>query len=313
MNITTLILSVLMGMLSAFPVSASDSAKRMKEPLLADIPPDHISRQQSPAPPDLQPIPLQRDAPRFFCKVIASDFYPFSLVYESGETFSFTFNWGNVSSVVADEVEVIIRFWRWNPGLQSWGLYPESPVRSYDYTDVGTNPGYLGRSLSRKISLEKELSANNGGCDLLKGEPHWARCKYRVTQEVRYMMVSETQPTLVPHGGTGTSTNDWITSAECEKVIEWDFTDREVENEWGSFQLFSNYPGNDYRDFVLSTADPQICRSACVSDSRCEYWTYVRPNHGQGPKAHCWLKDDHTLTPVQDSCCISGNPYEDRH
>jgi hypothetical protein len=125
-------------------------------------------------------------------------------------------------------------------------------------------------------------------------------------------MPSEGRPTLVPPGGSGTSTNDWITSAECDKVIEWDNTDWEEKQVGGAFLLFHNYPGSDYRDFVLSNADPQICRSACVSDLRCKHWTYVRPNHGQGPQAHCWLKDDSASYGVRDSCCISGNPYLDR-
>ena len=298
-NITVLILWAVAALSGGPPVAASDPPGVMEGPLLAQISPDSVPRKVRPARPDLPPIPPQRDAPRFSCKVNVSAYDPLDMGTESSETFSFTFNWGNVSGVVADEVEVIIRFWYWDPLFQSWNLYSdnyESPVISYDYTNVGTKPGYIGRSLSTEIRLEKDF---HGRCYGLDGEPHWARCKYRVTQEVRYRMA----PILGRR-----ATNDWITGAECDKVIEWEYTDWEEEDNT-RFVVFMKYTGGDYRDFVLSNADSQICRNACVSDVRCEYWTYVRPNHGQGPQAHCWLKErpkDDYRYPVPDNCCISG-------
>jgi hypothetical protein len=66
----------------------------------------------------------------------------------------------------------------------------------------------------------------------------------------------------------------------------------------------TNRPGMDYKDFDLSSPDPNLCRSACLSESGCLAYTYVKPGI-QGASAHCWLK---TGVPpaVPDACCISG-------
>ena len=63
-------------------------------------------------------------------------------------------------------------------------------------------------------------------------------------------------------------------------------------------------PGGDYRNFNLSRSEPNSCLRACVADSRCVAWTYVKPNI-QGPNARCWLKDV-VPVPRQASCCHSG-------
>lgn len=63
-------------------------------------------------------------------------------------------------------------------------------------------------------------------------------------------------------------------------------------------------PGGDYRIMVLDSAKPQLCRSACKSDSQCKAWTYVKPNI-LGDKARCFLKN--AVTQKESSvCCISG-------
>lgn len=63
-------------------------------------------------------------------------------------------------------------------------------------------------------------------------------------------------------------------------------------------------PGQDYRNFDLSAADPEQCRSACQAEGQCQAWTYVNPGV-QGAGARCWLKtgvpDAHT-----SNCCTSG-------
>jgi hypothetical protein len=66
----------------------------------------------------------------------------------------------------------------------------------------------------------------------------------------------------------------------------------------------TNRPGRDYRDFELKRADPEACRQACVKETRCRAFTYVKPGV-RGPRAHCWLKDA-APAEKQSSCCVSG-------
>lgn len=65
-----------------------------------------------------------------------------------------------------------------------------------------------------------------------------------------------------------------------------------------------NRVGGDIADFDLPGPDPGLCRVACVKETQCRSWTYVRPNM-QGPNARCWLKKG---TPARraDTCCVSG-------
>ena len=62
--------------------------------------------------------------------------------------------------------------------------------------------------------------------------------------------------------------------------------------------------GGDYRRFDLENPSPALCRSACLDDTRCRAWTFVKPGV-QASNARCYLKD---LAPRQrgDSCCTSG-------
>jgi hypothetical protein len=49
--------------------------------------------------------------------------------------------------------------------------------------------------------------------------------------------------------------------------------------------------GSDYRDiWMTTTEDPDGCREACVEDTRCKAYTYVKPGE-QGTRGHCWLKN----------------------
>ncbi len=63
-------------------------------------------------------------------------------------------------------------------------------------------------------------------------------------------------------------------------------------------------PGLDFRDFDLMRSDPQLCRLACLKDTRCRAFTYVKPGI-QGPRARCWLKEA-VPPPVKNQCCVSG-------
>ncbi|MBA2661001.1 MAG: VWD domain-containing protein [Bradymonadaceae bacterium] len=62
--------------------------------------------------------------------------------------------------------------------------------------------------------------------------------------------------------------------------------------------------GDDYEHFEMDTADPRLCRQACLQDVTCQAFTYQRPvYYGVGP--YCWLKD--RVPPiVEDAGFISG-------
>jgi PAN domain len=63
--------------------------------------------------------------------------------------------------------------------------------------------------------------------------------------------------------------------------------------------------GSDYRNFDLSTADPNLCQASCGQDPTCQAWTYVKPNTIQGPRPRCWLKKAIPLR-QSNNCCVSG-------
>ena len=62
-------------------------------------------------------------------------------------------------------------------------------------------------------------------------------------------------------------------------------------------------PGSDYSNFEIGGI-PDLCRTPCLKDRRCQAWTFVKPGI-QGRRAHCWLKD-RVPPAVTNSCCISG-------
>ncbi len=67
-----------------------------------------------------------------------------------------------------------------------------------------------------------------------------------------------------------------------------------------SLEPNTNRRGNDYSNFPLAAANPELCRQACARDNRCAAFTYVG---GQAP--HCWLKN--VAPPASgDGCCVSG-------
>lgn len=61
-------------------------------------------------------------------------------------------------------------------------------------------------------------------------------------------------------------------------------------------------PGSDYERYLMDDAHP--CRAACVGDTRCQAWTFVRAGI-QGPTGVCYLKRP-APPPVPNTCCISG-------
>jgi Caspase domain/PAN domain len=63
-------------------------------------------------------------------------------------------------------------------------------------------------------------------------------------------------------------------------------------------------PGLDYRNFNLTSSDPQLCQQACLSEKICAAWTYVHEGV-QGPSPRCWLKNQ-VPNPQPNPCCVSG-------
>jgi len=63
--------------------------------------------------------------------------------------------------------------------------------------------------------------------------------------------------------------------------------------------------GGDYRHFELPPdSTGRTCRAACVADSKCRAWTYVRPGYGT-PTARCFLKNQ-IKPPRRRPYAISG-------
>jgi hypothetical protein len=71
-----------------------------------------------------------------------------------------------------------------------------------------------------------------------------------------------------------------------------------------SKELNVDRAGNDYRNFDMPQADPELCRRECRLDERCRSYTYVKPGV-QGSPARCWLKEN-VPAARNDNCCVSG-------
>ena len=95
-------------------------------------------------------------------------------------------------------------------------------------------------------------------------------------------------------GDKGCSANEFIMShtvtfSICDKV--------------GTWEIHSDRPGSDYKDFEYEGVDPARCQAECDKDPRCRSWTVVgwipnRPGYsgvqGERPnisRSHCWLKN----------------------
>lgn len=70
------------------------------------------------------------------------------------------------------------------------------------------------------------------------------------------------------------------------------------------FEMNTDRPGQNYRNFDMSVPEPKRCQQTCQSDPKCKAWTYVKPGV-QGPNARCWLKSGVPAAKASD-CCISG-------
>lgn len=62
--------------------------------------------------------------------------------------------------------------------------------------------------------------------------------------------------------------------------------------------------GQDLTSWNLPRPDPILCQEACLKDTSCKAFTYVKPTY-QGPNARCWLKSSVPQASA-NKCCISG-------
>lgn len=70
-----------------------------------------------------------------------------------------------------------------------------------------------------------------------------------------------------------------------------------------SMEPDTDRPGMDYDSFELSVDDPKQCQNACVMDTNCKAYTYVKP--GIQGKARCYLKNG-VPSSRKNNSCISG-------
>jgi PAN domain len=71
-----------------------------------------------------------------------------------------------------------------------------------------------------------------------------------------------------------------------------------------SYQPNVDLPGDDYKTIDMMRPRPRLCQEACLQDSRCQAWTFVRTGV-LGAQASCWLKSK-AEPPQTNSCCVSG-------
>lgn len=71
------------------------------------------------------------------------------------------------------------------------------------------------------------------------------------------------------------------------------------------FEQNTDRPGMDMRSFSMRPREgASACRDACIAESGCKAWTYVKARH-QGPRPRCYLKSD-VPHAVANDCCTSG-------
>ena len=62
--------------------------------------------------------------------------------------------------------------------------------------------------------------------------------------------------------------------------------------------------GGDFAQFLMSKPDPQACLKACVANTQCQAFTYVKPGY-QTEQAKCYLKRGGT-TATDNAAAFSG-------
>lgn len=81
-------------------------------------------------------------------------------------------------------------------------------------------------------------------------------------------------------------------------IDQWREEDDQTAMEWNMDRR-----GQDYTSYIPQQPDPRYCREACLRDSICKAWTYVKPIGGNA--ARCWLKRG-TPERRKNPCCVSG-------
>lgn len=81
-------------------------------------------------------------------------------------------------------------------------------------------------------------------------------------------------------------------------------TQQDQSNATSTYEVGMNRPFSDIGMQALQKADPLACQAACISNSECRAWTYVKPGI-QGPNALCWMKNP-SPAQVPDLNTVSG-------
>ncbi len=177
------------------------------------------------------------------------------------------------------------------PGLHSSSRVPTTPAASAPAWKDRTNyPG--GDFLSIDMATSNP-TACKAACDKDPRCKCWTLVKPESPGGMGYCWLKDSIPPLVAEdccvsGLKGASSGAGAAATSSRYNLE--------EN--------INRYGEDYRDFLPSRADPEVCAEACSKESRCRAWTWVRDTL-EGPNGHCWLKNP---APPQspDDCCVSG-------
>ncbi|MBV9221386.1 MAG: PAN domain-containing protein [Methylobacteriaceae bacterium] len=173
---------------------------------------------------------------------------------------------------------------------------------AYEVTDKRTQPG--SRDQSGKIVVEGALISivackgprENGGTFYIY--------QYTDRQAFRAILPPDWGKAI---GGKDFATFDDAVAAACSISSMAPKAPPPAPSDASADKLLepdTDRPGQDYRDFDLSEAPATRCALACLGETTCRAFTYLKPGV-EGPKAHCWLK---TGVPdsVASSCCISG-------
>ncbi len=126
-----------------------------------------------------------------------------------------------------------------------------------------------------------------------------AQCAARCSSEAQCQAWTYVQP-----GVQGTLARCWLKNA-VPPATTAAFAVSGVR----SYEYDTDRSGNDYTNFDLPTADPQLCAARCSGDAQCRAWTYVAPG-AQGSSAHCWLKNAVPLSAARDFTVSGVRAFE---
>ena len=70
-----------------------------------------------------------------------------------------------------------------------------------------------------------------------------------------------------------------------------------------TFEKNTDRMGSDYKK--IDNIDARACRKACIIETPCKAWTFVKENTIQGPNSHCYLKNA-IPQKTYNTACTSG-------